>query len=647
MPHLKVQAGLNMIKFIQKGYLMSFKIISVIGARPQFIKAAVLSNALNKIKSHNIEEILIHTGQHYDTEMNELFFDQLGLKKPDYFLNAGTYKGIKQLSFIMDEIEPILRKESPHALLLYGDTNSTLAAAIVSTQLDIPIIHMEAGERVYRREKVPEESNRIITDHLAALNLTATKKAEKFLLREGIYPKRIAFVGDLMYDLFLQSQKKLLQSQPDILNSLNLSSGDYHLATLHRAENTSDTDFLFLFLETLDQSQKTVIFPVHPRVEKLLQEHAYVPHTSLRFIKPQGYYAFITLLLHCDKVITDSGGVTKEAYFAQKPSIIPMYNTWWTEISESGWSLSVGKETDALAHAIDHFSPSKKSYSTAFFGEGNAAQKSVEKILSFLKRETKTPWHPYGSIETLPLVESSDFTYSNYLSLLRQLKDNHYSFEAFSNIDNVKEKKQPYLFLRHDIDMDLNKALEMAKIEHQEEVTSTYFVMLRNDFYSLFSHKNTQLINEILSLNHRIGLHFDFTCYDPSLSIEEINTFCLKEVNQLKQWFNTRIDAVSFHRPDKTRLNSTQNLTSPYRHTYEKSFITDAHYFSDSTGKWRFGHPLQSEAFKEKKPLHLLIHPIWWNKEAKFSYHTLMDFIDRQKRRNEIALTQNSKQFTL
>jgi len=370
-------------------------VLTVVGARPQFVKAAVVSRRLRGMSSPPFEEVLVHTGQHYDSLLSDIFFKELELGAPRYHLGVGSHTAATQAGLILDRLDPILDQERPDGLLVYGDTVSTLAAALCAAYHDVPIVHMEAGERTYRRTMMPEEINRILTDHAARLCLTATAQARNHLLREGIFGDRVRFVGDPMYDLFKWAKTRRVgeRAYPKLMG---LPKGGYHLATIHRVENTADRRLTLSLLKTLDASSKPVVLPVHPRLRNLLKEWYWAPRNNLKLIEPLGYFDFLDLLMDCDKCITDSGGVTRESFFARKPSIIPVLNNPWTEIVESGWAIETGSDHRKLAELLETFRPPPRAPHD-LFGNGDSALQIIEAVADVVERKpSERIWHPCG-----------------------------------------------------------------------------------------------------------------------------------------------------------------------------------------------------------------------------------------------------------
>jgi UDP-N-acetylglucosamine 2-epimerase len=625
---------------------MKKKILTVIGARPQFVKAAIFSNFLKESKfKEKFNEVVIHTGQHYDSILSDIFFSELKIPTPKYNLKVGSHSVCHQISVMIDKLEPIILKEDPDVLLVYGDTNSSLSASIVGAHLNIPVVHVEAGERIFRRKEVPEEINRIITDNVSSLCLTSTKKATSYLKREGMADDRVSFVGDLMFDLFIFGKDRVNQMDTHSFDCLNLDNNSYDLATIHRPQNTNNVNVLFELLDTLGKSDFPVFLPLHPRVRNILNKNMYKPKGNLILGESLGYFGFMKALLQCRKVITDSGGVAREAFFAKKPCIIPMESSWWTEIIESGWGVTVDTNNSLLLDKIKTFN-GPDYYPDSIFGDGNSASKIASNIELFLKKfDGESNWHQYGRLSDLPKTVSTDLFQSNYKKLIKGLLENGYKFPSFVNYSKNLAKNEHFVLMRHDIDISIEKAVEIAKIEYELGVTSTYFFMIRNDFYNIFSKSGTRLVNEILSLGHHLGIHFDCSSYDDNITEDEINKECSKEVEILKKWFNKDVDAVSFHRPSNLVLEGSPALTFPIIHTYTKTLFKHVHYVSDSRGEWKYGHPFDQDAFKNKKPIQILTHPIWWSNEPTSPYNSLLNFIDEKKVDIDNHLAKNCEVF--
>jgi UDP-GlcNAc3NAcA epimerase len=340
------------------------KILTVIGARPQFIKAAPVSKVLREKN----DEKIIHTGQHYDENMSKIFFDELEIPRPDYNLNIGSGNHGYQTGMMLMKIEEILLDEKPDAVMVYGDTNSTLAGALSASKLLIPVIHIEAGLRSFNMA-MPEEQNRILTDHISKLLFCPTETAVGNLKNEGI-SKGVYDVGDVMLDATMQFKEKASKSSK-ILEKLGIEGMDYILATIHRAENTNSPTKLKNIIESLGKSGLYIILPLHPRTRKYIKMYGIKIPGNINMIEPVGYLDMIQLEANSQKVVTDSGGVQKEAFFLKKPCITLREETEWVETVENGWNILVGSHEKSIIDALLNFKPSKKQMSV--FGDGNAS----------------------------------------------------------------------------------------------------------------------------------------------------------------------------------------------------------------------------------------------------------------------------------
>ena len=340
------------------------KIMHVVGARPQFIKYFPVSRALEGTREQGkqIEDILVHTGQHYDYNMSKIFFDELGIREPGYHLGAGSGQHGYQTGIILQSIEQILIKERPNLVFVYGDTNSTLGGALAAAKLHIPVAHVEAGLRSFNK-KMPEEINRVLTDHLSTMLLCPTETAVRNLLREGftcianegrltestsylrmpdsrVSSPLVVNVGDVMYDA-LSHFLQIARSRSRILENLGLAPHSYIILTIHRAENTDDPEQLCRIIDFVNKvsSGHTVIFPMHPRTRKLYGIISPKFSSNVRIIDPLGYLNLLILVEHGIMVMTDSGGLQKEAYWLETPCITLRDETEWVETVQSGWNV--------------------------------------------------------------------------------------------------------------------------------------------------------------------------------------------------------------------------------------------------------------------------------------------------------------------
>ena len=351
------------------------KIVTIVGARPQFIKVVLVSKELRK--KH--KEVLVHTGQHYDIELSKIFFDDLDIPHPDYNLEVGSDTHARQTGKMMTSIESVLTTEKPALVLVYGDTNSTLAGALAAVKVHIPVAHVEAGPRMFDKA-VPEEVNRVLTDHVSSLLFAPTQTAVDNLKREGI-EEGVYLTGDVMLDSFLHFHK-IAEQNSKILNELGLRKTRYLLATVHRARNTNDEENLRNIVEAFMRVGERIVFPVHPRTEKYLKQYGLYERlkgaSNLMLIDPVGYLDSMILTRNASKVLTDSGGLQKEAYFSRVPCITLDDATGWLETVEDGWNILVGSNRGRIIEAVRHFEP--KDQQRDVFGDGKAAERIVEII---------------------------------------------------------------------------------------------------------------------------------------------------------------------------------------------------------------------------------------------------------------------------
>ncbi len=353
------------------------KIVSIVGARPQFVKAAVVSRALKN--TGQIEELLVHTGQHFDDNMSQVFFDEMDIPKPRYNLEISGLSHGQMTGRMMEAIEGVLLKEKPDWVLVYGDTNSTLAGALAATKLHIKVAHVEAGLRSYNM-LMPEEVNRILTDQVSSILFCPTQIAINNLKREGL-EKRAKFVtcGDVMYDAALYYESKSRKPEVAIKD-------DFVLCTIHRAENTDTPENLlriFRALEKMAQS-KDILLPLHPRTRLKLNELGYgIENSGITFCDPLGYFEIIYLLKHCSLVITDSGGLQKEAYFFDKYCITAREETEWMELVDEGYNRLVGSDENKLFEAFEDLADRGEiTDKKALYGEGKAGEIIANELLA-------------------------------------------------------------------------------------------------------------------------------------------------------------------------------------------------------------------------------------------------------------------------
>lgn len=349
------------------------KIVQIVGARPQFVKLSPLSKVIRAAGHH---EIIIHSGQHYDLQMNEVFFRDMEIPAPDFNLCVGSGSQGVQTGEILALVEPILEKQQPDLVIVYGDTNTTLAGALAAVKLEIKTAHVEACLRSFNRS-MPEEINRIVTDHISDILLAPTQKAMANAQREGLTDK-CHLVGDIMVDSLAFGIAKA-RTESKVLQELKLKAdGPYFLLTLHRPYNVDDPKKLNHILSSLDLLGTRIVFPVHPRTRKILQSLPNKQFSNIGFVAPQAYLDFLMLMDNCSLMLSDSGGIQKEAYILGKPCVTLRPETEWVETVESGWNMLLPPEDSSFPSAISGFQ--KPETHPDIFGQ-NVAQRMLEVLV--------------------------------------------------------------------------------------------------------------------------------------------------------------------------------------------------------------------------------------------------------------------------
>jgi UDP-GlcNAc3NAcA epimerase len=383
------------------------KLINIVGARPQIIKASAISRAIRKHYSTKITEIIVHTGQHYDKEMSEVFFDELEIHKPHYNLGVGSAGHGRQTSMMITGIEEVLLKEKPDCVLLYGDTNSTLAGAIAASKLHFPVIHIEAGLRSFNKI-MPEELNRIMSDHSSTLLFAPTNAAFKNLIGEGFRPEnsppytinnpKIYLTGDIMYDNTLFFSELAEKKKSGFLEKMSLEKNNYVLVTIHRDNNTDDIVRLKEILVTLkalaEEKDIVLVMPLHPRtvvslktrLKDLYDDLHHCEH--IKIIPPVSYLEMILLEKHCRMIVTDSGGVQKESHFFKKPCIVLRKETEWIELVNNRTAKLVDGDPDRIRLEFLNFWDSHANLEyPGFYGDGKTAEFILNEILLMCEKE--------------------------------------------------------------------------------------------------------------------------------------------------------------------------------------------------------------------------------------------------------------------
>lgn len=380
-----------------------FKIITVVGARPQIIKAAALSRAIKNHYSDKIKEVIVHTGQHYDENMSQVFFDELGIPSPDINLSVGSGSHGKQTATMIEGIEKVIMDEKPNAIVVYGDTNSTLAAGVAASKIHIPVVHIEAGLRSYNK-KMPEEVNRIMCDHVSSLLFSPTKTGVENLIKEGFKEEAggtysmdnpgVFHCGDVMYDNSIHFSEMSAQ-QSTVLADNNLTEGQFILSTIHRNDNTDTPERITGIFEALQTISKDnnieIVLPLHPRTAKILTENlpselyqAIQDNPNIKLIPPVSFLDMIALEKNSKMVITDSGGVQKEAFFFNKACVILRPETEWVELVSCGSAKIVGWDKNKIIEAYTRYANDSDLQFPPIFGDGKAAEFICDMMLEHL-----------------------------------------------------------------------------------------------------------------------------------------------------------------------------------------------------------------------------------------------------------------------
>ena len=356
------------------------KIVTVLGARPQFVKAAVLSRSISK--RDNLTEVIVHTGQHYDKNMSDLFFDEMDIPKPKYNLNINGLGHGAMTGQMMEKIEEVLILEKPDVLVVYGDTNSTIAGALAAKKLGIKVVHIEAGLRSYNMA-MPEEINRILTDRISDLLLCPTQSAIDNLEKEGYknISTKIVKSGDIMKDA-VEFYSKTSEHKSTVIKKEGLQSNPFVLATIHRQENTDDLSRLKSIFKALDEIVKggtTVVLPLHPRTLSIIEKNNI--ETQVKLIPPVGYFDMLELLKNCKLVITDSGGLQKEAFFNKKHCVIVRDETEWVELVENGFAVITSSDSDKIVDAFETYSNKSSNFDIDLYGTGSIGDRICDEVL--------------------------------------------------------------------------------------------------------------------------------------------------------------------------------------------------------------------------------------------------------------------------
>ncbi len=385
--------------------MKKLKILNIVGARPQIIKASAISRAIASVFADEIDEVVIHTGQHYDRELSEVFFDELEIRMPDHNLQVGSGRHGRQTGMIMERIEDVMMSEKPDCVIIYGDTNSTLAAALAASKQHFPVVHIEAGMRSFNKT-MPEELNRIVADHASTLLIAPTNAAFKNLMAEGFRPENIApyninnprvfLTGDIMYDNSLFYADLAIRKKKDFLSGLGLEECKYVLVTIHRDSNTDDPARLNAIFSTMNElsvkNSMPMVMPLHPRTMIALRNRAPDLYASLSgnelisIVPPVSFLEMILLEKNSCMIITDSGGVQKESHFFSKPCIVLRKETEWIELVKNGTVRLADADPQKISDAWDYFMTSRETLKyPGFYGDGKAAEAILKEVIEVFR----------------------------------------------------------------------------------------------------------------------------------------------------------------------------------------------------------------------------------------------------------------------
>ncbi len=385
--------------------MKKLKILNIVGARPQIIKASAISRAIAGVFADEIDEVVVHTGQHYDRELSEVFFDELEIRTPDHNLQVGSGRHGRQTGMIMERIEDVIMSEKPDCVIIYGDTNSTLAAALAASKQHFPVVHIEAGMRSFNKT-MPEELNRIMADHASTMLVAPTNAAFKNLMAEGFRPENIApydinnprvfLTGDIMYDNSLFYADLAARKKKDFLSGLGLEDNNYVLVTIHRDSNTDDPARLTAIFNTLKEMSgkhgMVMVMPLHPRTMIALRNRAPELYASLsgdaliRIVPPVSFLEMILLEKNSCMIITDSGGVQKESHFFSRPCIVLRKETEWVELVKNGTVKLADADPNRISEAWEYFMANRETLKyPGFYGDGKAAEAILKEVLEVIR----------------------------------------------------------------------------------------------------------------------------------------------------------------------------------------------------------------------------------------------------------------------
>ncbi|HSW31610.1 MAG TPA: UDP-N-acetylglucosamine 2-epimerase [Longimicrobiales bacterium] len=550
--------------------------------------------------------------------------------------------GAQHIETRLEALEGICDTVKPDGILVYGATGTTLLAGLVAAERRVPLISADAGERTFRRCGLDGEASRVLLDHLATLCLPSSERAAAFLRREGIGPQRISVVGDPMYELFLQTCTRLGLTGAARGGSRHLHSRGYHLAVLHGVG--CEPDVLMGVLEALEDASKPVLLLADPYVGRFLRQQRRSPENNLRLMGPVSHVEYVEALLGADCCVTDCPRFAREAFWAKRRCVITTEPVC-SQLVDSGWAVVTGGDRRRITQALE-CATEPAAMPDDVFGDGHSGRRYVEEIAKLLDGGVAhVGWHPLGSWDQLPRPHSSRLTLRAYVDLVQALKKRGYDFRGFPEAAAALEEDPTFVLMRHDIDFSLEAACRMAEVEAAHGIRSTYFFMIRTEHYNVFSPDGTQWVRKILALGHHLGLHVDGAAYSLSSAGTELAARCEQEATMLEAWFGIPVEVISFHRPNEYVLAGSPALTAPRLHTYMELFRGRMTYMSDSRGRWRDGSPDESDVFREGRPLHLLVHPIWWGSIPEAPFARLEAFLDERWQQLRMSVAENNTVF--
>lgn len=606
----------------------------ITGNRPQLTKLAPL---VREATVTNLKFKTCYTDQHYSAELKSNITSELGLDF-DFVLERNCRdKYSSEFSRVFDGLMKLLDKERFDAIVGLGDTNTTVAAGLAAHWKNLPFIHIEGGERLYNRDNVPEEFNRILADNCAALTICASRKSYQNLINEGFDESRAVFCGDLMYDNY-----KMLSYENEAQSDTDGEDSNFIVCTIHRAENTDNIQRFTLLIQQLIDAPILVKLFAHPRIHAMLNDldiklgERVGNLICLPAVTPK---RLLRELESCQYVITDSGGLSREAMFAKKYCYTLMPSTWWPEAIELGLGKAIDTNLDNLPEKID--CPNVNDENIEWhFGNGSAAKEIVAQLHTYKLNLSDVKWAKYCDFSSLPkFVDRTEFTYDYYIKFILDIISQGYES---CNPGNFKINGSKQLFLRHDIDFCVEAALRFAEVERQHGISSNYYFMLNTEHYNLLAKSNRDRLTRISELGHTIGLHFDCAGFDDHT---EIDSAIKSEASILSDLLGKSVDTISFHRPNEDIVLNTFKPSGQFLNCYDKSAFKNFEYISDSSGFWNYGSPTERISQSGHNNIQLLTHPIWWGNAPRTPHYNLTNLLYDKMAIQAISFRDNCRSF--